>query len=259
MSGANPSTKNSDAEPVTVLSIAGSDTSGGAGIQADLRAFGRMGVRGATVLTAVTAQNDLEVRAIHVIPVAMVTAQMASVFDGMNVHAVKLGMLARASTIRAVAAGLERYRPPFAVLDPVMVSSSGTPLLDVGAVDTLMQHLLPLVDCLTPNLDEAAALLGVAPAVNEAEMQAQGRALLARGARAVLIKGGHAPLPQAVDWLLTPAGAQRFASDWVRGGRCRGTGCTLSSAIAAAVARGASLSDAVAQAKSCLLEAIRMC
>lgn len=255
MSAAKLSAK--DTEPVTVLSIAGSDASGGAGIQADLRAFGRMGVRGATVLTAVTAQNDLEVRAVHVVPVAMVTAQMDAVFDGMSVRAVKLGMLARASTIRAVAAGLVRYRPPFVVLDPVMVSSSGRPLLAVDAVDTLMRRLLPLVDCLTPNLHEAAALLGVTPAIDEAGMQAQGRALLARGAKAVLIKGGHAPLSQAVDWLLTPAGAQRFASEWVRGGHCRGTGCTLSSAIAAAVARGASLSEAVARAKSCLLETIR--
>lgn len=217
MSRVGVSSQTIQSAPVTVLSIAGSDASGGAGIQADLRAFERMGVHGASVLTAVTAQNHAEVRAIHVIPVPMVAVQMAAVFDGLDVRAVKLGMLARASTVRAVAKGLERYHPPFVVLDPVLVSSSGVRLLESNAVNTLMQRLLPLVDCLTPNLHEAAALLGVTPAIDEAQMRAQARALLDRGARAVLIKGGHAPLSQAVDWLVTRDRAERFASDWVRG------------------------------------------
>ena len=240
------------------LSIAGSDSSGGAGIQADLRTFGALGVHGATVLTAVTAQNARTIHAVHVIPVGIVAAQLQAVFEALDIRAVKLGMLAQAATIETVAAGLNRHRPAFIVLDPVMIATSGARLLAEDAVACLVSRLLPLVDCLTPNLAEAAALLGMSLATSEAAMAAQGRALLDLGPRAVLMKGGHAPLAEAVDLLVTPQGTQRFAAPWVESGNLHGTGCTLSAAIAAAVARGAGLADAVARAKAYLTQSLQL-
>ncbi|MFC5436517.1 bifunctional hydroxymethylpyrimidine kinase/phosphomethylpyrimidine kinase [Rhodanobacter umsongensis] len=234
----------------TVLSIAGSDSCGGAGIQADLKTFSALGADGATVLTAVTAQNSAGVRAIQIMSADMVAAQLDAVFDELDIRAVKLGMLAATATVLAVADGLNRRRPPHVVLDPVMTATSGALLLSEDAVASMRSHLLPLVDCLTPNLAEAAVLLGVPCATDEAQMAAQGRALLALGPRAVLMKGGHAPLAEAVDLLVTPAGTQRFAARWVETGRLHGTGCILSAAIAAWLARGAALADAVAQAKA---------
>ncbi len=248
MSGPHPA-------PVA-LSIAGSDSSGGAGIQADLRAFAALGVHGATVLTAVTAQNAAGVRAIHVVPAEIVAAQLEAVFDGLAVRAVKLGMLAEAAIVDVVADGLGRQRPAFVVLDPVMLATSGARLLTDDGIAALRSRLLPLVDCLTPNLAEAAMLLGTTQATSEAAMAAQGSALLALGPRAVLIKGGHAPLPEATDLLVTHEGVQRFASPWVASRDLRGTGCRLSAAVAAAVAQGASLADAVARAKAYLTAAI---
>ena len=240
------------------LSIAGSDSSGGAGIQADLRTFGALGVHGATVLTAVTAQNARTIQAVHVIPVGIVAAQLQAVFEALDIRAVKLGMLAQAATIETVAASLNRHRPAFIVLDPVMIATSGVRLLAEDAVACLVSRLLPLVDCLTPNLAEAAALLGTSLATSEAAMAAQGRALLDLGPRAVLMKGGHAPLAEAVDLLVTPQGTQRFAAPWVESGNLHGTGCTLSAAIAAAVARGAGLADAAARAKAYLTQSLQL-
>jgi hydroxymethylpyrimidine/phosphomethylpyrimidine kinase len=242
--------------PPVVLTIAGSDSSGGAGIQADLKTFAALGVHGATVLTAVTAQNIRAIHAVHVIPGAIVAAQLEAVFEALDVRAVKLGMLADAATVEIVASSLDRHRPAFIVLDPVMIATSGRRLLAEGAVASLVARLLPLADCLTPNLAEAAALLGAPLAASEAAMAAQGRALLELGPRAVLMKGGHAPLAEAVDLLVTPEGTQRFAAPWIHGGNLHGTGCTLSAAIAAAVARGAHLADAVAQAKAWLTQSI---
>ncbi|TAM59761.1 MAG: bifunctional hydroxymethylpyrimidine kinase/phosphomethylpyrimidine kinase [Rhodanobacter sp.] len=238
------------------LSIAGSDSSGGAGIQADLKTFAALGVHGATALTAVTAQNPTGIRAIHVIPPEIVSAQLEAVFDALDVRAVKLGMLAQAATVDIVADSLSRHRPAFVVLDPVMLATSGARLLTEDGIAALVSRLLPLVDCLTPNLAEAATLLGTTPATSEAAMAEQGRALLALGPRAVLMKGGHAPLPEAIDILVTPEGTQHFATPWVETRHLHGTGCTLSAAVAASVAQGASLADAVARAKAYLTAAI---
>jgi len=239
------------------LSIAGSDSSGGAGIQADLSAFAAFGVHGATAITAVTAQNRAGVRAVQIVPPALVRAQIDAVFDDGEVRAAKLGMLAEAGIVDAVADALVRRRPRWLVIDPVMVASSGARLLREDAVAALRARLLPLADCLTPNLDEAAALLDVPRAANEAQMLEQGRALLALGARAVLMKGGHAPLPEAVDLLVQPQGARRFSAPWIVGADTHGTGCRLSAAIAASLARGDALEAAVDAAKRHLGEHLR--
>lgn len=232
------------------LSIAGSDCSGGAGIQADLKTFAALGVDGATVVTAVTAQNRHGVSAVQLLSAAMVKAQLDAVFDELEIRAVKLGMLGDAAIVAAVAAGLQRQRPAFVVLDPVMIASSGTRLLHEDALTVLRSRLLPQVDCLTPNLAEAAALLGVPCARSEAQMIEQGRALLALGPRAVLMKGGHADFSAAIDLLVTPAATQRFAAPWVASDNLRGTGCLLSAGIAAHIAHGATLAAAVARAKA---------
>ena len=231
------------------LSIAGSDSCGGAGIQADLAAFAALGVRGATAITAVTAQNRSGVRAVQVLPATLVREQVDAVFEEEPVRAVKLGMLAEASIIEAVAASLRQHRAPAVVIDPVMIASSGARLLRADAVAALRRELLPLADCLTPNLDEAAALLEAPRAQDEAQMLAQGRALLALGPRAVLMKGGHAPLAEAVDLLVQPQSVQRFAAPWVVGADGHGSGCTLSAAVAAGLALGDALEVAVGAAK----------
>lgn len=231
------------------LSIAGSDSCGGAGIQADLAAFAALGVRGATAITAVTAQNRSGVRAVQVLPATLVREQVDAVFEEEPVRAVKLGMLAEASIIEAVAASLRQHRAPAVVIDPVMIASSGARLLRADAVAALRRELLPLADCLTPNLDEAAALLEAPRAQDEAQMLAQGRALLALGPRAVLMKGGHAPLTEAVDLLVQPQSAQRFAAPWIIGADGHGSGCTLSAAVAAGLALGDALEVAVGAAK----------
>lgn len=231
------------------LSIAGSDSCGGAGIQADLAAFAALGVRGATAITAVTAQNRSGVRAVQVLPATLVREQVDAVFEEEPVRAVKLGMLAEASIIEAVAASLRQHRAPAVVIDPVMIASSGARLLRADAVAALRRELLPLADCLTPNLDEAAALLEAPRAQDEAQMLAQGRALLALGPRAVLMKGGHAPLAEAVDLLVQPQSVQRFAAPWIIGADGHGSGCTLSAAVAAGLALGDALEVAVGAAK----------
>lgn len=231
------------------LSIAGSDSCGGAGIQADLAAFAALGGRGATAITAVTAQNRSGVRAVQVLPATLVREQVDAVFEEEPVRAVKLGMLAEASIIEAVAASLRQHRAPAVVIDPVMIASSGARLLRADAVAALRRELLPLADCLTPNLDEAAALLEAPRAQDEAQMRAQGRALLALGPRAVLMKGGHAPLTEAVDLLVQPQSVQRFAAPWIIGADGHGSGCTLSAAVAAGLALGDALEVAVGAAK----------
>lgn len=243
------------AAPVA-LTIAGSDSGGGAGIQADLKTFFAFGVHGASAITAITAQNTCTVRAIHPLPPGMVTAQLDAVFDDLAIRAVKIGMLGDAGIVRAVAERLAHHRPSFVLLDPVMIASSGARLLPAEALAALLSRLLPLVDCLTPNLAEAAALLGTAPATSEAAMHEQGRALLGLGARAVLVKGGHAPLAEAVDLLVTPAGTRRFAAPWIDSRNLHGTGCTLAAAIAAGVALGQPLPVAVERAKRYLGAAI---
>lgn len=233
-----------------VLSIAGSDCCGGAGIQADLKTFEAQGADGATVVTAITAQNTAGIRAIQLMSAAMVTAQLDAVFEQMAIAAVKLGMLGNRAIVATVAEQLARRRPPFVIIDPVLVATSGARLLEEKALHALRSRLLPLADCLTPNLAEAAALLGVPCAHDEAGMAAQGRALLARGPRSVLLKGGHASLPEAVDLLITAQGIQRFAAPWIDTRHVHGTGCMLAAAIAANVANGHPLADAVHRARA---------
>jgi hydroxymethylpyrimidine/phosphomethylpyrimidine kinase len=238
------------------LTIAGSDSGGGAGIQADLKTFAALGVYGASAITALTAQNTQGVDAVLAVPPDFVRAQIWAVARDLQVGAIKIGMLATAPVIGAVADGLADFQSVPVVLDPVMVAASGDKLLDDDAVATLRARLLPLATLITPNLPEAAALLDTSEARNEQEMSEQGTALLAIGARAVLVKGGHLRSEQAVDLLVTAGGVERFAAPRIDTRNTHGTGCTLSSAIAAELAKGASLRDAVAEAKAYLTEAL---
>jgi hydroxymethylpyrimidine/phosphomethylpyrimidine kinase len=242
--------------PVPIaLTIAGSDSSGGAGIQADLKTFSALGVYGASVLTALTAQNTRGVSAIHSVPADFVGAQIDAVLDDLDVRAVKIGMAGSAETVRTIAGRLETVEIPV-VLDPVMVAESGDPLLDEHAEKALREELLPLADLVTPNLHEAARLLGQPVAADETEMRAQARSLHDLGARAVLIKGGHGEGAEAVDILFDGTSYDRVAAPRVETKNAHGTGCTLSSAIAAGLAHGASLRDAVYRAKAYITEAL---
>jgi hydroxymethylpyrimidine/phosphomethylpyrimidine kinase len=238
------------------LTIAGSDSSGGAGIQADLKTFSALGVYGASVITALTAQNTRGVSGILDVPPEFIVAQIDAVFSDLDVGAVKIGMLSRPQAIEAVARGLVRHKARNIVLDPVMIAGSGDRLLAPEAVGVLRRMLIPRADLLTPNLPEAAALLDAAPASNEAEMQEQGRRLLELGARAVLIKGGHADGAESVDFLIEPDAVVRLAAARVVTAGAHGTGCTLSSAVAAGLARGLTLDAAVREAKTYVTHAI---
>ncbi len=235
-----------------VLTIAGSDSSGGAGIQADLKTFSALGAYGASVITALTAQNTRGVTAIHTPPASFVTAQMDAVFQDLTVDAVKLGMLGNADVVHAVAAGLRLYKPRFVVLDTVMISKSGHALLQPDAVAALRDELLPLADLITPNLPEAAALLGVEPATDEREMERQAQALRALGARHVLVKGGHLASDLSPDWLVSATGVERFTAPRIAVHNTHGTGCTLSAALAALRPRRNDWSDTVRDAKAYL-------
>jgi hydroxymethylpyrimidine/phosphomethylpyrimidine kinase len=237
------------------LTIAGSDSSAGAGIQADLKTFAALGVYGASVITALTAQNTKGVFAIHDVPADFIAAQMDAVFSDLDVSAVKIGMLANAAAIAAVAAGLERHRARKVVLDPVMVASSGADLLRADAMDAL-RKLISRVGLLTPNLFEAAALLEVTMAREEADMRAQAQKLRALGAEAVLIKGGHAGGLDSVDLLVSAEGSELFSAPRIATKNTHGTGCTLSAAIAAGLAKGLSLHEAVREAKAYVTAAI---
>jgi hydroxymethylpyrimidine/phosphomethylpyrimidine kinase len=239
------------------VTIAGSDSGGGAGIQADLKTFSALGVYGASVITALTAQNTKGVTGIHDVPPEFVTAQIDAVFSDLKVSAVKIGMLSRPATIAAVADGLDRHRQHAIVLDPVMVATSGDKLLSADAIDGLRRLLIPRALLITPNLPEAAALLETAPATNEATMRDQAERLLALGARAVLIKGGHDKGPESVDLLVAPTEFARLAADRIPTRNTHGTGCTLSSAIAAGLAKGQDLATAVRGGKAYVTAAIR--
>jgi hydroxymethylpyrimidine/phosphomethylpyrimidine kinase len=238
------------------LTIAGSDSSGGAGIQADLKTFAAFGVYGASVITALTAQNTLGVQGVHPIPAAFVLAQANAVLDDLGVGAAKTGMLAERAIVEAVAGVLERRQELPVVVDPVMVATSGDMLLAPGAVDAVRTLLLPRATLVTPNLPEAAALLGAKPAVSEPEVVAQGQALLSAGARAVLMKGGHGEGRTAVDLLVTPEGTTRVESLRIDTPHTHGTGCTLSAAITALIAQGDPLEQAVRRAKTFITRAI---
>jgi hydroxymethylpyrimidine/phosphomethylpyrimidine kinase len=238
------------------LTIAGSDSSGGAGIQADLKTFAALSVYGASVITALTAQNTTGVSGIHEVPPDFVAQQIDAVFSDLTIDAVKIGMLARADVIATVARGLDRHQARNVVLDPVMVATSGDRLLHADAVEALRRELFPRALLITPNLPEAAALLETALARTEAEMQQQGERLLAAGAKAVLIKGGHGEGAEAVDLLIEATETARLAAPRVSTINTHGTGCTLSSAIAAGLAKGLALPDAVRVAKAYVTAAI---
>jgi hydroxymethylpyrimidine/phosphomethylpyrimidine kinase len=238
------------------LTIAGSDSSGGAGIQADLKTFSALGVYGASAITALTAQNTRGVEAVQIVPPDFVLAQIGAVARDLKVGAIKIGMLATSAVIEAVAEGLKDFPGVPVVLDPVMVAASGDVLLDEEAVETLRSVLLPRATLITPNLPEAAKLLGAAEAKDEREMGEQARQLRAIGAKAVLIKGGHAEGAKAVDLYVDGEGEMRLEAPRVATRNTHGTGCTLSSAIAAELAKGASLREAVREAKAYITASI---
>lgn len=237
------------------VTIAGSDSGGGAGVQADLKTFSALGVYGASVITAVTAQNTRGVTAVEDIPPGVVAAQIDAVFSDLAVGAVKIGMVSRQETIAAIASGLKRHGQ-MAVIDPVMVATSGDVLLRPDAIATLKEELLPLGVIVTPNLPEAALLTGRAIAENEREMARQAEMLLKLGARAVLMKGGHAKGDEAADILFNGDTTSRLSRPRVETRNDHGTGCTLSAAIAAGLACCHTLEDAVVAAKTYLHEAL---
>jgi hydroxymethylpyrimidine/phosphomethylpyrimidine kinase len=238
------------------VTIAGSDSGGGAGIQADLKTFSALGVYGASVIAALTAQNTRGVTAIHDVPPAFVAAQIDAVFSDLAVDAVKIGMLSHPDTIAAVADGLGRYRQQRVVLDPVMIAASGDRLLKAEAIEGLRDLLIPKAMVITPNLPEAAALLDATMAETESQMQEQGERLLALGAKAVLMKGGHGAGAESVDLLIEPDSVARLAAERIDTRNTHGTGCTLSSAVAAGLAKGLPLAESVRQAKAYITAAI---
>jgi hydroxymethylpyrimidine/phosphomethylpyrimidine kinase len=238
------------------LTIAGSDSSGGAGIQADLKTFSALGVYGASVITALTAQNTLGVSAIHDVPPEFIAAEMDAVYSDLSVAATKIGMLSQPLAIEAVAAGLDRNKAKNVVLDPVMVAASGARLLAQDAEATLRRVLLSRAIVVTPNLHEAAALLDAPLAKNEDEMRAQAERIRVLGAKTVLIKGGHAKGTESVDLFVDEHGARRLVAERFATLNTHGTGCTLSSGIAAFLARGMKLFDAITLAKSYVTAAI---
>ena len=239
-----------------LLSIAGSDSGGGAGIQADLKTFSALGCFGMTAVTALTAQNTCGVRAIHGVPPQMLADQIDAVVEDIGVDAVKIGMLHSPEIVQAVADAIARHALPHVVLDPVMVATSGAVLIDSPAIAALVRELFGRAVLVTPNLDEASLLVGRA-LTSEADMQAAALELLAKGAKAVLVKGGHLA-GDVVSDLLQVTGA---APHWMRAPRIatantHGTGCTLSSAIAAYLALGHTLVDAVEAARAYVRSAL---
>jgi hydroxymethylpyrimidine/phosphomethylpyrimidine kinase len=238
------------------LTIAGSDCSGGAGIQADLKTFAALGVYGASVITALTAQNTYGVAGVHRVPADFVTAQIDAVFGDIDVAAVKIGMLAELATIDAIAAGLKRWSPKHVVLDPVMAASSGDRLLAADAVEALRTKLIPPASLITPNLHEAASLLNEPVASSAADIERQGKRLLAMGCPAVLIKGGHGQGAESIDYLFRGESVVALAAPRIATKNTHGTGCSLSSAIAAGLAKGEDLETAVRNAKAWISAAI---
>lgn len=236
------------------LTIAGSDSGGGAGIQADLKTFSALGIYGASALTAVTAQNTRAVTLIEGVSPAMIRAQIAAVLDDLDVAAVKIGMLGTAEATEAVADALDGCAAPI-VLDPVMIAKSGDRLIDVPAIAAMIDRLLPMATVLTPNLPEAARLLDRMVAQDATETAAQGEALRAMGPAWVLMKGGHAEGDTLTDLLAGPE-PRRFAAPRIATRNTHGTGCTLSAAIAAGLAQGLSVPEAVARAHGWLHQAI---
>lgn len=238
-----------------VLSIAGSDPSGGAGVQADLKAISANGAFAMAALTALTAQNTQGVSGIHLLPSEFVQNQIKVIFDDIRVDAVKIGMIASAEIAQVVANTLSGCHAPV-ILDPVMIAKGGASLLQADAVAVVRETLLPLATVLTPNLPEAAHLLGVDLAQTRADMEAQGRSLCALGPLAVLMKGGHLDGQSSPDCLVTDTGVTWFEATRTQTCNTHGTGCTLSSALAAQIAKGGDTEAAVRAAKSYVSTAI---
>lgn len=230
-----------------VLIIAGSDSGGGAGIQADIKTVTMMGAYAATAVTAITVQNTLGVSAVHPVPLEIVAAQVRAVVSDIGVDAIKTGMLGSADIVAEVAGLLQETKGAQVVVDPVMVAKGGAALLDDDAVGMVMERLVPATRLLTPNAPEAERLTGI-PIEGPEDMRRAGSALLAAGAGAVLMKGGHVPGERVVDILMTPAGECRFEAPRLETRHTHGTGCTLASACAAGLALGLPLEDAVGRA-----------
>ena len=239
----------------TAMTIAGSDSGGGAGIQADLKTFAALGVYGTSVLTAITAQNTVGVTAVHEVPTDIIAAQMDAVFTDIGTGAVKTGMLASTSIIECVAAQLERHSVPWLVVDPVMVAKSGDRLLWEDAIEALRLRLLPQASVITPNIPEAEALTGL-QITNDVVVREAAKIFLDMGAQAVVVKGGHREGP-ATDLFYDGRSFQEFSSPRIATTNTHGTGCSFASAIAAGLANDMTLIQAVAQAKEYVTEAIR--
>jgi hydroxymethylpyrimidine/phosphomethylpyrimidine kinase len=240
-----------------VLSIAGSDSGGGAGIQADLKTFAALGCFGMTAITALTAQNTLGVRSIHGVPPAMLRDQIDAVIEDIGAHAVKIGMLHAPEIVAVVAQAIDRHALANVVLDPVMVATSGAALIETPAIEALVRELFPRACLVTPNLDEASLLAG-RPLHTLEDMECAALDLIGRGARAVLVKGGHLPGETVTDLLVgADGGKQAMPAPRIETANTHGTGCTLSSAIAAHLALGASLPEAVSRARDYVREALR--
>nr|WP_186435684.1 bifunctional hydroxymethylpyrimidine kinase/phosphomethylpyrimidine kinase [Xenorhabdus innexi] len=238
------------------LTIAGTDPSGGAGIQADLKTFSALGAYGTTVITALVAQNTMGVQSVYDIEPGFISDQLESVLSDVRIDSIKIGMLSNVANVKVVAEILHRYPIPHTVLDTVMLAKSGDPLLSQEAVTAMTELLLPIVSLITPNLPEAAALLKSSPAETEDEMLQQGRELLSLGCQAVLLKGGHLADGESPDWLFTSEGEWRFTASRVNTRNTHGTGCTLSAALAALRPRYKDWQSTVPVAKSYLQNAL---
>ena len=240
---------------VTALTIAGSDPSGGAGLQADLKTFSALGVYGATAITAVTVQNTVGVKYVHALPPQVVYDQITTVMEDLDVDAVKIGMVNDAATLDAIVCALTVQRPKFLVVDPVMVSTSGCALMQPDALAIMKERLLPMADLVTPNLPEAWTLAGSDTSVDDAA-----QAILGLGVKALLIKGGHAEGKIKTDYLYIYKGGSisrvEFSAETVATENTHGTGCTLSAAITAYHARGCGMEEAVREAKAYLTKAL---
>jgi hydroxymethylpyrimidine/phosphomethylpyrimidine kinase len=240
-----------------VLSIAGSDPSGGAGIQADLKTFSALGCYGMAAITALTAQNTQGVSGVHVPDASFIAQQIDAIFIDVRVDAVKIGMLGSPEIVKAVAQALARHKPAHIVLDPVLVATSGDSLGAPGVVEAMREHLFALASLITPNLPEAARLAEAPLPADLAGLEDLAIRLSRQGARAVLVKGGHLSGAMAEDVLFAGGKVSRFSAPRVETRNTHGTGCTLSSAIAAHLARGMALDDAVRAAKDYLTDALR--
>ena len=250
---------NNDSAPVKTpiaLTIAGSDSGGGAGIQADLKAFSALGAYGCSVITALTAQNTQGVQGIFDVDPAFIRQQLDSIFTDLDVSAVKIGMLSQPDVIHTVADAIREYQPKYVIVDPVMVATSGDVLLQQTAIETLKEVLLPQATLMTPNLQEAAVLLERDVPENLEQMVDMIDPLMQMGSKGVLLKGGHLSGEKAIDFYHDGQMLHRLESEWVKTNNTHGTGCTLSSAVTALVARGFTLAEAIPEAKKYIAGAI---